>query len=91
MNGETDWSLGLVPTPTTSNISESKPDAFPSALQKKRSKLQEVKPGQPRDRATIQQDCPKCESDKMWYTELQLRSADEGTTLFFECPDCGYK
>jgi DNA-directed RNA polymerase subunit M/transcription elongation factor TFIIS len=91
MNRETDWRLGLVPAPTTSIISESKPEAFPSALQKKHSKLQEVKPGHLQSRATIQQECPKCASDKMWYSELQLRSADEGTTLFFECPDCGYK
>ena len=32
--------------------------------------------------------CPKCFNDKMSYATLQLRSADEGQTVFFTCTKC---
>jgi transcription elongation factor S-II len=35
--------------------------------------------------------CPKCGSKKCTFTELQMRSADEGSTTFVTCVDCSYK
>jgi DNA-directed RNA polymerase subunit M/transcription elongation factor TFIIS len=35
--------------------------------------------------------CPKCSSKKCTFTELQMRSADEGATTFVTCVDCSYK
>lgn len=35
--------------------------------------------------------CKKCQSRKITYWELQIRSADEGFTTFYECLDCGGK
>lgn len=32
--------------------------------------------------------CPKCQAAQVQYTTLQLRSADEGTTMFYFCPAC---
>lgn len=43
------------------------------------------------DGPTIERKCPKCGHDKMSYAALQLRSADEGQTVFFTCLKCKYK
>lgn len=40
---------------------------------------------------TVERKCPKCGHDKMSYAALQLRSADEGQTVFFTCLKCKYK
>jgi len=40
---------------------------------------------------TIERKCPKCGHDKMSYAALQLRSADEGQTVFFTCLKCRFK
>ena len=36
-------------------------------------------------------DCPKCENQKAYYKEIQTRSADEPTTIFYKCSKCGYE
>jgi len=41
--------------------------------------------------AKIKMECPKCGKDEMSYNSLQLRSADEGQTVFYKCESCGYK
>ena len=37
--------------------------------------------------------CKKCENDKAYFKEIQIRSADEPATLFFKCSniECGYE
>lgn len=40
---------------------------------------------------TVERKCPKCDHDKMSYATLQLRSADEGQTVFFTCLKCKFK
>lgn len=39
----------------------------------------------------IDRKCPKCANDKMSYATLQLRSADEGQTVFYTCTKCNFK
>lgn len=39
----------------------------------------------------IDRRCPKCANDKMSYATLQLRSADEGQTVFYTCTKCNFK
>jgi DNA-directed RNA polymerase I subunit RPA12 len=43
-----------------------------------------------KNRATIKETCPKCLQDEVGYYTVQLRSVDEGQTVFYECPKCNY-
>ncbi|XP_016935983.2 DNA-directed RNA polymerase I subunit RPA12 [Drosophila suzukii] len=43
------------------------------------------------DGPVVERKCPKCNHDKMSYATLQLRSADEGQTVFFTCLKCKFK
>lgn len=36
----------------------------------------------------VERVCPKCGNDNMSYATLQLRSADEGQTVFYTCTKC---
>lgn len=42
-------------------------------------------------RQTVEEKCPNCPSRKMYFFTMQTRSADEGSTVFYECVKCGYK
>lgn len=43
--------------------------------------------------ATTDATCKKCENDKAYFKEIQIRSADEPATLFFKCSNliCGFE
>lgn len=72
----------------------SHPNAFPSALRQKRQLVhtEQGHEGQERAKeATIQESCPKCGHDEMHFYTMQMRSADEGSTVFYTCPKCGHK
>lgn len=67
-------------------------DAFPSALRSKKSVVKtSLKKDELEAGATIKEKCPKCGNEEMHYHTLQLRSADEGATVFYTCTACGYK
>ena len=34
--------------------------------------------------------CPKCNHPELEYYTMQTRGADEGQTVFYECPNCKY-
>ena len=40
-------------------------------------------------RATIEHDCEKCDNNLMYFDSRQLRSVDEGQTVFYTCTKCG--
>eukprot|EP00735_Rhodelphis_limneticus_P010664 TRINITY_DN3467_c0_g1::TRINITY_DN3467_c0_g1_i1::g.20540::m.20540 TRINITY_DN3467_c0_g1::TRINITY_DN3467_c0_g1_i1::g.20540 ORF type:complete len:133 (+),score=-0.97,sp/O94703/RPA12_SCHPO/45.13/9e-23,TFIIS_C/PF01096.13/4.6e+02,TFIIS_C/PF01096.13/2.7e+02,TFIIS_C/PF01096.13/6.7e-17,DZR/PF12773.2/0.0039,DZR/PF12773.2/0.014,DZR/PF12773.2/13,UPF0547/PF10571.4/8.9,UPF0547/PF10571.4/0.3,UPF0547/PF10571.4/0.89,UPF0547/PF10571.4/2.9e+02,zf-ribbon_3/PF13248.1/1.6,zf-ribbon_3/PF13248.1/0.0016,zf-ribbon_3/PF132 len=44
-----------------------------------------------KERATVKEVCPKCGHGRMAFHTAQLRSADEGQTVFYECLKCQYK
>jgi DNA-directed RNA polymerase I subunit RPA12 len=41
--------------------------------------------------AAIKETCVNCGNDEVRYYTQQLRSADEGSTVFYTCPKCGHK
>lgn len=41
--------------------------------------------------AIVNEECPKCKNPQMKFFTLQTRSADEGQTVFYECPKCSFK
>lgn len=43
------------------------------------------------DGPVVDRVCKKCGNTKMSYATLQLRSADEGQTVFFTCTKCNFK
>ena len=36
-------------------------------------------------RASVNESCPKCHHAVAWFKSVQMRSADEGETVFYEC------
>jgi predicted RNA-binding Zn-ribbon protein involved in translation (DUF1610 family) len=43
-----------------------------------------------KNEAVIQFPCPECGRKEVRYSAVQIRSADEGSTIFYSC-DCGHK
>ena len=74
-------------TPLTSF--EGKETAYTVLFNKKEK--HKAKKSNEEDGPVIDRFCPKCGHDKMSYAALQLRSADEGQTVFFTCLKCKYK
>lgn len=42
-------------------------------------------------RVTVKERCPECGNKTMYFYTRQMRSADEGETVFYECPKCAFK
>lgn len=42
-------------------------------------------------RAVVNEACPQCHHPELEYYTKQLRSADEGQTVFYECQKCGHR
>lgn len=75
--------------------SQTKPSAFPSALQRKRdSKVQQLSEEDMEAAQSwpiTQQVCPECGNPEMRFKTLQTRSADEGSTVYYQCPNCDHR
>ncbi|KAI9498625.1 transcription factor S-II-domain-containing protein [Zychaea mexicana] len=74
----------------TKVVTTSSQHAFQSSLKAKRHLVQQSKNAKEAE-AMIKEKCPSCGNDEMAYHTMQLRSADEGQTVFYSCKKCGYK
>ncbi|KIM81704.1 hypothetical protein PILCRDRAFT_821050 [Piloderma croceum F 1598] len=65
----------------------SHPEAFPSALRQKRKTQTKVHEA---DAALLKvsEKCPECGHLEAYSKEMQLRSADEGSTILYTCVAC---
>ncbi|RFU72936.1 dna-directed rna polymerase i subunit rpa12 [Trichoderma arundinaceum] len=71
-------------------VTKSKPSDFPSFLrQKLQSSVQSVERHTLNTESTVRERCPNCGREEVKYTTVQLRSADEGSTVIYNC-ECGY-
>ncbi|KAI8330576.1 transcription factor S-II-domain-containing protein [Chlamydoabsidia padenii] len=75
-------------------VTTSSERAFQSALKAKRHLVQQSQQKEAEAmvswRGIIKEKCPQCGNDEMAYHTMQLRSADEGQTVFYNCKKCGY-
>lgn len=64
---------------------------FPSRLQTKlTSYTQNITAEDLGTGPIVNVNCPECPSNEVTWTEAQLRSADEGSTIFYRCTKCGH-
>ncbi|KAM5348225.1 hypothetical protein ACJ41O_008049 [Fusarium nematophilum] len=71
-------------------VTQTKPSDFPSFLrQKLQSSVQAVEKHNVQTASTVRERCPKCGREEVTYANVQLRSADEGSTIIYNC-ECGY-
>ncbi|KAL4729537.1 DNA-directed RNA polymerase I core subunit rpa12 [Fusarium chlamydosporum] len=71
-------------------VTQTKPSDFPSFLrQKLQSSVQAVEKHNLQTDNVAQETCLKCGREEVRYTNVQLRGADEGSTLIFSC-ECGH-
>ncbi|TCD71400.1 DNA-directed RNA polymerase I core subunit rpa12 [Steccherinum ochraceum] len=68
-------------------VTRSHPDAFPSALHQRRKTQTKVHAGEDA-LLRVTEKCPSCGHMEAYSKELQLRSADEGSTILYTCVKC---
>ncbi|KDQ55003.1 hypothetical protein JAAARDRAFT_60445 [Jaapia argillacea MUCL 33604] len=65
----------------------SHPDAFPSALRQKGKTQTKIHEGG-EALLKVTEKCPECGHMEAYSKEMQLRSADEGSTILYTCVEC---
>ncbi|GAA5909465.1 hypothetical protein JCM8208_006533 [Rhodotorula glutinis] len=70
---------------------KSNPAAFPSSLRQLKSSLVKGRGEVEKKKVYVDEVCEKCGEKQMSVKTMQLRSADEGATVFYSCEKCGWQ
>lgn len=90
--GNTMLILYATDTSAKTITSQSKPTSFPSKLRDKLSgDIQAVDESAKDNEQLANESCEKCGGNEVRFHTVQLRSADEGSTVFYTCHSCGHK
>ncbi|KAJ8063612.1 hypothetical protein OCU04_007480 [Sclerotinia nivalis] len=77
-----------------SAVSMARSDNFPSLLRTKRSNVQQVSAEDRKSTERVKRSCENpnidCPAEEMTFRNVQMRGADEGSTIIYTCPECGY-
>ncbi|CAD6455363.1 39a6cc44-1961-4e37-a01e-37c1d5832aad [Sclerotinia trifoliorum] len=77
-----------------SAVSMARSDNFPSLLRTKRSNVQQVSADDRKSTEKVKRSCENpnidCPAEEMTFRNVQMRGADEGSTIIYTCPECGY-
>mmetsp|Transcript_1624 Transcript_1624/g.3455 ORF Transcript_1624/g.3455 Transcript_1624/m.3455 type:complete len:97 (-) Transcript_1624:604-894(-) len=63
----------------------------PSELVRELRAAQAASGVEEQNEAVIEEQCPKCKHNRLSYRTAQLRSADEGQTIFYTCLKCKHR
>ena len=78
-----------------STITITKSNNFPSVLRAKRSNIQRVSANDWKSSERVARRCEnpdfECKAKEMTFRNVQMRGADEGSTIIYKCPECGFR
>lgn len=80
----------LLDTASKVVVTQSKPSDFPSLLRQKLSIVKTIERHKIQTEALANETCEKCGRTEVRFSAVQLRGADEGSTIFYTC-ECGNK
>ncbi len=83
-------SLLLIDTASKVVVTQTKPSDFPSLLRQKLSIVKTIERHKIQTEAFANETCEKCGRTEVRFSAVQLRGADEGSTIFYTC-ECGHK
>lgn len=79
------YSASALPSRTT--ISADRPTPLWAKSDEEQAALRNL--SEPK-RMVVEEPCIKCDAKEVGFYTVQLRSVDEGQTVFYECPKCSY-
>lgn len=74
--------LGIEAAPKVSKVMSPDPQKLVAVIGKKEQKLRTL--------PTVRIECPRCGNNSAYVWQVQTRGADESSTQFFRCTECGY-
>ena len=85
-----DWDEADLPRITTYSTSHRPTPFWAKSPSEQEALRKQQRQDQEPQRATIDEPCMRCQHTPVGYYTVQLRSVDEGQTVFYECPKCQY-
>lgn len=74
--------------PSNTTVSPDTPMANWARSEEEQARVAATSNSASRNRATVEEPCIQCGHPEVGFYTVQLRSVDEGQTVFYECPAC---